>query len=206
MRMFSVSSPLSTTQALKGDSTMPAFFCTGKNFSRTMASGGAQAPAITRPWPSRNLVPECMTMSAPSVTGRCSAGVAKQLSTHSSAPALCAMSASAAMSQTSVSGLVGVSANSSLVLGRTAARQASTSVCDTLVDSTPKRANSEPISFMVEPNIDCEQITWSPARSRPMHISRTADMPEAVAMAASVPSIAARRCSKLVTVGLPVRP
>jgi hypothetical protein len=33
---------------------------------------------MTRPWPSRYLVPECMIRSAPSLaTGRCSAGVAK---------------------------------------------------------------------------------------------------------------------------------
>ena len=64
---------------------------------------------------------------------------------------------------------------------------------------------SVPISLMVEPNMDCEQITWSPVLSRPMAISSTADMPLAVAMAASAPSIAARRCSKEVTVGLAVR-
>ncbi|EWS63787.1 hypothetical protein Y695_02977 [Hydrogenophaga sp. T4] len=36
-----------------------------------------------------------------------------------------------------------------------------------------------------------------------MHIIRIADMPEAVEMQASAPSSAARRCSKLDTVGLP---
>ena len=87
-----------------------------------LLAGAQIAPAITRPWPSRYLVPEWMTRSAPNSTGRCSAGEQKQLSTASSAPASCAMSASARMSQTSVSGLVGVSANSSLVFGRTAAR------------------------------------------------------------------------------------
>ena len=68
---------------------------------------------------------------------RCSAGVQKQLSTASSAPASCAIVASAAMSHTSVSGLLGVSANSSRVAGRTAARHAPTSVCDTKLVSTP---------------------------------------------------------------------
>ena len=144
-----------------------------------------------------------MMMSAPSAMGRCKAGVAKQLSTHSSAPAAWAMVASAAMSHTSVSGLVGVSANSSLVLGRMAAFHASKSVCGTKLDCTPNRAKSEPMSLMVEPNIDCEHTTWSPALSRPMHIMRMDDMPEAVAIAASVPSMAARRCSRLLTVGLP---
>jgi len=111
------------------------------------------------------------------------------------------------MSQTSPSGLVGVSANSSRVTpGRMAAFQAARSVCGTIEVSTPKRPNSELISLSVEPNIDCEMITWSPALSRLKHISMTADMPEAVAMQASAPSSAARRCSKLVTVGLLERP
>ena len=58
---------------------------------------------------------------------------------------------------------------------------------------------------MVEPNTDCEQITWSPLLSKPMHISKMAAMPLAVPMQASVPSIAARRCSMLATVGLEKR-
>ena len=55
---------------------------------------------------------------------------------------------------------------------------------------------------MVEPNTDCEHTTWSPALSRPMHSSRIALMPLEVAIAASVPSSAASRCSMLATVGL----
>ena len=51
--------------------------------------------------------------------------------------------------------------------------------------------------------MDCEHTTWSPDCSKPMHIIRMADMPDAVDMAASVPSMLARRCSKLLTVGLP---
>ena len=142
-------------------------------------------------------------MSAPKTTGRCSAGVAKQLSTASIAPALCAKSASAAMSQTSVRGLVGVSTNSSRVLLWTAACQAPKSVWDTKVDDTPKRAKSVPISRIVEPNMDREHRIWSPVLSSAKHIIKIADMPDAVPMAASVPSKAARRCSKLLTVGLP---
>jgi hypothetical protein len=109
------------------------------------------------------------------------------------------------MSHTSVSGLVGVSANSSLVLGLTAARHSATSVCETKVVSTPNLANSLPNRFSVEPNTEREQITWSPAFSRPMHIMRIAPMPVDAPMAASVPSSAAMRCSKLVTVGFEVR-
>ncbi len=51
--------------------------------------------------------------------------------------------------------------------------------------------------------MDCEHTTWSPALSKPMHIIKMADMPEAVPMQASVPSKAAKRCSMLATVGLP---
>ncbi|MNH40702.1 hypothetical protein D3C79_1020580 [compost metagenome] len=101
--------------------------------------------------------------------------------------------------------MVGVSANSRRVSGRIAAFQAATSVCDTKLVVTPKRAISVPMSLMVEPNMDCEQITWSPALSMVSASSRMADMPVDVATADSVPSMAARRRSKLVTVGLDVR-
>ena len=106
------------------------------------------------------------------------------------------------MSQTSVSGLVGDSANSSFVFGRIAARHWPTSVCETKVVSTPNLANSRPNSMTVEPNTLCEQTTWSPAFSRPMPSSRIALMPLDVAMHASVPSSAARRRSIIITVGL----
>ena len=185
---------------------MPAVRTIGPNTSTISFEGPQMAPAITRPWPSRYLVPECMTRSAPISAGRCMAGVQKQLSTASNAPALCAKLASAAMSHTSVSGLVGVSANSSLVLGRSAAVHSATSVCDTNVVCTPNLPNSRPIKAMVEPNIEREQMTWSPDFKRPMHISKIAPIPVEAPMAASVPSSAARRRSKLVTVGLDVRP
>ncbi len=109
------------------------------------------------------------------------------------------------MSQTSVSGLVGDSANSSLVLVRIAARHSATSVCETNVVSTPNFANSRPNSITVEPNTLREQTTWSPALRSPMPSSRIALMPLAVAMHASLPSSAARRRSIIVTVGLPKR-
>ena len=52
------------------------------------------------------------------------------------------MSASAAMSQTSVSGLDGVSANSSFVFGCIAAFHCAASVCETKVVATPNFAKS----------------------------------------------------------------
>jgi hypothetical protein len=129
---------------------MPALRITGTNFCSMSSSSPHTAPAITRPWPSRYLVPECMTRSAPNFTGRCSAGLQKQLSTASSAPPACAISASARMSQTSVSGLVGVSANSSRVFGRIAARHSATSVCETKLVSMPNLPKSWS-SLIVEP-------------------------------------------------------
>ena len=150
-------------------------------------------------------MPECTTRSAPSAAGRCSAGVQKQLSTASQAPASRAICASAAMSQTSVSGLLGVSASSSRVVGRSAARHSSASVCDTKLVSTPKRASSPPSSLIVEPKTLREHTTWSPAFSSAIAVSRIAAIPLAVPMQASVPSSAASRRSIVATVGLPKR-
>ena len=49
-------------------------------------------PAITSEWPFRYFVAECMTMSAPSSSGRVSTGVAAVESTATAAPAACAIS------------------------------------------------------------------------------------------------------------------
>ena len=54
-------------------------------------------------------VVECTTTSAPSASGCCRYGDANVLSTTSSAPASCAISASAVMSAIESSGFVGVS-------------------------------------------------------------------------------------------------
>src|SRR5258706_524172 len=202
MRIDSVSRPLSTTHALNGDKLMPALRITGTNFSLTSFSLPQTAPAITRPCPSRYLVPEWTMKSAPYSAGLCRAGEQKQLSTASHAPADFAISDNARMSQISVSGFVGDSANSSFVLGLIAPLQALTSVCETKLVSTPNFPNSRPSSMMVEPNTLCEQTTWSPAFSKPIASNRIALMPLDVAIQASVPSIAARRRSIIITVGL----
>ena len=55
----------------------------------------ARAPAMTSEWPFRYLVAECMTMSAPSASGRVRTGVAAVESTASRAPAAWAISADA---------------------------------------------------------------------------------------------------------------
>ena len=205
IRIPKVSKPFKTTHALNGDKVIPALRMTGANTLFTKSALAHRAPAMTRPCPSNDLVPECTMISAPSVIGFCKMGDAKQLSTANQAPAARAISASAAMSHTSVNGLVGVSANNSLVWGVTAARHSSRLVCATKLVVTPNLANSLPMSLMVEPNMECEQTTWSPLFNKPMHNNKMADMPVEVAMAAGASSIAAKRCSKLVTVGLPSR-
>ncbi len=69
----------------------------------------ASAPAITSECPFKYLVAECMTMCAPSSSGRVSSGVATVESTATIAPTSRAMSLAAAMSVISQVGLAGVS-------------------------------------------------------------------------------------------------
>jgi ribosomal protein S3 len=76
-------------------------------------------------------------MSAPSASGRLSAGVAKVLSTSVTAPASRARAARAAMSLILRSGLEGVSTKTSAVSGRIAARTAARSFMGTKVELMP---------------------------------------------------------------------
>ncbi len=94
---------------------------------------------------------ECTTTSAPRAKGCCRYGEANVLSTTSNASASWASTASAAMSETFSSGLVGVSHHTSRVVGRTAARTASTSPSGTGVKSTPQRASTLANSRKVPP-------------------------------------------------------
>ena len=83
MRSSRVSSPLRNTQALNGLMVGPAVRSTPNTSSPTRLRSPTTAPPTQRPWPSRYLVAEWTTMSAPSASGCCSAGVQKQLSTTS---------------------------------------------------------------------------------------------------------------------------
>ena len=113
-----------------------------------------------------------------------------------------AMSASARMSQTSVSGLVGDSANSSLVLGCIAARQAARSVCEhegglhaeagEVLEQLDRRAEHALRTHHVVAGL----------QQRHHAASVMAAMPLLVAMQPVVPSSAASRRSIIVTVGL----
>ncbi len=126
----------------------------------------------------------------------------KQLSTASNAAHCFATAAIAAMSEISVSGLDGVSRKNNLVSGRTAACHSATLVAETKVVSMPNFFRMPPNRFTVAPNSERDATIWSPAFSTPMQHARIADMPDAVAMHCSAPSIAARRSSNIVTVGL----
>ena len=124
------------------------------------------------------------------------------MSTTSFAPHSRATAATLAMSVTSRRGLAGVSANSTRVFGRTAARQAPRSGPSTKVTSTPKRGAHWLRIQRQEPNRARPATTWSPARRRPVSATCTAAMPEEVVRQNSAPSSSASRSSNIWTVGL----
>jgi hypothetical protein len=95
------------------------------------------APPRPSEWPLRNLVVECITMSAPRASGLCSTGDMNVLSTLISTPRACAISQTAAISVRTIRGLVGVSTWMSLVLGRIAAVTASRLLMSTYCMSMP---------------------------------------------------------------------
>ena len=82
------------------------------------ASLVATIPAITSPWPPRNLVALCITIAAPSSSGRCSTGVMKVESTRTGTPF--ASRTACSTSTRSRVGLPGVSRTTRQVSGRTA--------------------------------------------------------------------------------------
>ncbi len=92
--------------------------------SPSSASPTTATPPTMSEWPFRYLVAECMTMSAPSSSGRCIQGVAKVLSTTTRMPRPRAAATTAAMSTSFSSGLVGVSIQSMRVFGPIAAAAA----------------------------------------------------------------------------------
>ena len=126
----SVRMPRVSSHASNGPSTPPN--CARRDLTRCHSAESSRVvsvPAITSEWPFRYFVAECMTMSAPSSSGRVSTGVAAVESTATDAPAACAISQLAAMSVIDHSGLAGVSIQTSRVRpGCTARRTSSVSV------------------------------------------------------------------------------
>ncbi len=156
-------------------------------------------------WPLRYLVAECMTMSAPCSIGRVSTGVATVESTPSSAPALCAISAIAAMSDTLQVGLAGVSIQTSLVTpGFTAA--ATWSVLSVSTNSTLRpHCVAKVISQLRSAQyMTFEVTTWSPGeRARKQAVA--ALMPEEKISDFAPPSSAVSVASAWSNVGLSER-
>ena len=97
-----------------------------RNFSSfaNSASPVTSAPPMMSEWPFRYLVAECMTMSAPRLSGCWLHGVAKVLSTTSFSPRAFAIFDRPSISASFISGLVGVSAQIIRVLGVIAASTA----------------------------------------------------------------------------------
>ena len=104
---------------------------------RATSSDVSTAPPSTSLWPPRYFVELCTTRSAPSSSGRCSTGLAKVLSTATSAPAPCTSSLTASRSTMRRSGLVGDSSQTRRVRSVIAAAIASGSVGSTAVKREP---------------------------------------------------------------------
>ena len=150
-------------------------------------------------------VVECTTTSAPNSSGRCTYGVAKVLSTASSASCSRARPASAAMSAMPSSGLVGVSHQISRVCGRIAARTWSRSPSQAGVKSSPHRSSTRAKSRNVPPYASFGITTWSPGPQTAWISAVSAASPEAKAKPWRPPSNAARHCSSAVRVGFAER-
>ena len=113
------------------------------------SSAETSAPPTTSLCPFRYLVAECMTMSAPSASGRVSTGVATVLSTARSAPASCASAAHAAMSVTAQVGFAGVSIHTIRVRpGLKAALSAEASPGGVKATSSPHSVANSPSHFL----------------------------------------------------------
>ena len=91
------------------------------------------------------------TASAPSSSGRCSAGVANVLSTTTRAPASCAAWATAPTSTTRSIGFDGVSSQTTRVSSRRAPRRSSRSVRSTTEYDSPQGSSTVDRSRYVPP-------------------------------------------------------
>ena len=115
MRTARVLTPRSVRYASNGPITLPMAFCMKRSFSASALSPVMSAPPTVSLWPPRYLVVECITMSMPCSSGRCSSGVAKVLSQTVMAPHALPSLATAGRSTSLSVGLVGVSTQ--IILG-----------------------------------------------------------------------------------------
>ena len=86
MRSVSVLVPRSTSHESNGLRIAPAAFWMNFSHSTSSSRVAITTPPMLSLWPFRYFVVLCMTRSAPSSIGRCTAGLAKVLSTTSRAP------------------------------------------------------------------------------------------------------------------------
>ena len=131
--------PRSNSHASNGPRIAPCPLRTVRMRAHNASSRAvASAPATTSECPLRYLVAECITMSAPRLSGWLKIGVATVESTASTAPAPRAIAATAVMSVMVHNGLAGVSIQTSLVSPAfMAARTAARSVVSTSVTRAP---------------------------------------------------------------------
>ena len=145
----------------------------------SVSSRVVSAPATTSEWPLRYFVAECMTRSAPSVSGRVSTGVATVESTATAAPAACAMSQVAAMSVIVHSGLAGVSIHTSLVMPARAARRTTSGSAMSMTSTRNPHCVAKPRSQLrSDQYMTFGTSTWSPGASA-WNTAVAAAMPDA---------------------------
>ncbi|SKU20301.1 Uncharacterised protein [Mycobacteroides abscessus subsp. abscessus] len=133
----------------------------------------------------------------------CSSGVAKTLSSTTFAPAACASLHTASMSTSDCMGLEGVSKKTACVGTDSASSHWEMSSPSTNTVSTPQRGRISLHTTKQDPNRLRAATSLSPAPSNAPSAVKTADMPVAVANAASAPSMSRSRSSNMEIVGLP---
>src|SRR5437660_8449166 len=139
------------------------------------------APPTTSECPPRYLVVECTTKSAPCSSGRWLTGVAKVLSTATSAPPRRATTP--ATSTTLSSGLVGLSTQIRRVSAFSAPATASRSVWSTRSYLRPQRLSTLSTSRNVPPYRSPGSTTWLPAAATTVSSACSAASPEEKATA-----------------------
>ena len=141
-------------------------------------------------------------MFTPCAIGFCKAGVARVLSTIKGTFAALASLEIPLRSRTSNFGFPSDSAKKRRVFSCTASVKFFGSSGSTKVVVIPNRGNKT-FSILYDPPYRLLDATiWSPALSKTKMAVLNADVPDAVATAASPPSRAAMRCSNTSTVGL----
>ena len=154
-----------------------------------------RVPAITSECPFRYLVAACITMSAPSSSGRDRTGVATVESTATKASAACAISQVVAISVIDHSGFAGVSIQTSRVRpGCIDRRTASESVMSMNSTRSPHWVANVISQLRSDQYMTFGASTWSPGASA-WNTAVAAAIPDANSSDACPPSSAVRTAS-----------